>query len=650
MNKLIIIFICIIFFTKVYANDNTETLNNLTNLLNTKISGASRFEQNLHEINGFSNVVDTQNIWRFGLRNTAKVLQTFAGNYLSYEKDYQYMGVKGISRPGDFNSRILLLSDGLRLNDPLYDSALLGNESQIDIDWIKRIEFVSSPGSAQFGSNAILGVANLVSFTGADIKGSRVRYARESYQGNKLTLLHGNELGNGDDYIFGLTVYENNGSDIYLRQFDQIENNRGVAHAADAERYIKGFFKFSLDNWLIQGVASSRFKVLPTAYWGSLFNTSKTTDTDSAYLFNITHQVSLSENTERFVRVRTGGYQYLGKFDHIQSDYPNHSQSAWYGFGYEIKSHQKHHQIALGAEIQYNQRLSQTQYSPIAGNTARDQVNTDYFNYSFYAEDNWKINSWNSLQTGFRFDHINLRNAASPKIAISHKLNETSSIKFIFSRAFRAPNSYELLNTPDNLGRSQINNDGLKNEYIDSSEIIVQQITSPNHLFTLNIFNRSIDRLIQQQRDFAGYYIFINGEKTISNGLSIESNYIDDRLNLRSNLTMQNSTQNDSTLSNSPKFLAKILASYYFPAINLDMSLNTQFNAKAKYDSNDYVAAYNVSNLIFSLRDNFSYGKASLGIYNIFDKKFYSPASTYVRDSYLIQNERQFRLSWEYIF
>lgn len=641
-NLTIIVFISILHSTAI-AQDNTDDLSKLTNLLNTKINGASRFDQNLYEINGSANVIDFNNIRQFGFRNPAEALLSFAGNYLSYERDYRYMGVKGIARPGDFNSRILLLSDGIRLNDPLYDAALIGNESQIDIDWIKKIEFVSSPGSAQFGANAILGVANMVNFTGADIKGTQLKYTRESVQGNKLTVLHGNTFNEHDDYLFALTAYENPGGNFYMRQYDQAQNNDGVARGADDERYIKGYFKLAFDNWLLNAGISSRSKTLPTAYWESQFNSSNTVSRDNSYFINLTHQGNLAEHIQSKFRLRAGGYLYNGKFDN--GFQPNQSESEWYGADYEIKLLHQAHQVALGIETQYNQQLRQKQaYLDIK------EVDNHYLNYSLYAEDIWKISPSNSLQTGIRFDRINLRTAVSPKIALSHRFNETASIKFLYSRAFRAPNSYELLNTKENLLNRTFNSQVLNNEYIDSHEIIWQQVSSQYHVISANLFHRKIHDLIYQHIDEQQNYAFTNGNSTYTNGLSIESNYLTDDVSVRSNITLQKSTQDGNQITHSPNALAKFLATKHIPSINLDISLNLQYNARSRYHLQENTASYSISNLIFSTHEASKFGKGYIGVYNLFDKKYFTPASDAIRDSYLVQDGRQFRLYWEYGF
>jgi len=66
---------------------------------------------------------------------------------VSGDRSYHYLGSRGFSRPGDYNSRYLLLVDGHRLNDNIYDTASVGNELALDIDLIDRVEVIRCPGS-----------------------------------------------------------------------------------------------------------------------------------------------------------------------------------------------------------------------------------------------------------------------------------------------------------------------------------------------------------------------------------------------------------------------------------------------------------------------------------------------------------------------
>lgn len=49
-------------------------------------------------------------------------------------------GVRGFGLPGDYNTRVLILIDGERINETVYDSALVGSEFPVDVDLIERVE------------------------------------------------------------------------------------------------------------------------------------------------------------------------------------------------------------------------------------------------------------------------------------------------------------------------------------------------------------------------------------------------------------------------------------------------------------------------------------------------------------------------------
>ena len=59
----------------------------------------------------------------FGYRTVADILRSVRGFYVTHDRNYSFLGVRGFSRPGDYNSRVLLLIDGHRLNDNIFGGA-----------------------------------------------------------------------------------------------------------------------------------------------------------------------------------------------------------------------------------------------------------------------------------------------------------------------------------------------------------------------------------------------------------------------------------------------------------------------------------------------------------------------------------------------
>ena len=93
------------------------------------VAGSKRAQQS-RDVASFVSVVSAAEIREHGYRTLADVLRTLPGFYVSNDRNYSYIGVRGFSRPGDWNSRILLLLNGVRTNESVYDLAYIGEEFQ----------------------------------------------------------------------------------------------------------------------------------------------------------------------------------------------------------------------------------------------------------------------------------------------------------------------------------------------------------------------------------------------------------------------------------------------------------------------------------------------------------------------------------------
>ena len=117
-------------------------------LLSLEVYSASKFLQPASEAPSTVSVISAAEIRDFGWRTLADVLRSVRGLYLSYDRNYSYLGARAFLRPGDYNTRFLLQIDGKRINDPVYDQAAVGGEFPLDLNLIERIEYVPGPGSS----------------------------------------------------------------------------------------------------------------------------------------------------------------------------------------------------------------------------------------------------------------------------------------------------------------------------------------------------------------------------------------------------------------------------------------------------------------------------------------------------------------------
>ena len=138
-------------------------------LLNMKLT-VSKKELPLREQPSIVSVITTEDIANSGATDLIEVLQMIPGINFGYDTE----GVIGIIMRGNWanEGKILLLVDGMEMNEQFYYSMQFGNH--YPIEQIKRIEIIRGPGSAIYGGSAELGVINIITRNGDDINGLSV--------------------------------------------------------------------------------------------------------------------------------------------------------------------------------------------------------------------------------------------------------------------------------------------------------------------------------------------------------------------------------------------------------------------------------------------------------------------------------------------
>ena len=165
VRNVLMFFLIVMVSVPAFAKDDQESLKTIEQLMNTEVTtvtGASKYQQELTDAPASVSIVTSDDIRKMGFRNLAEILNGLRGFYITYIRSFHNIGVRGFSPLGDFNTRVLLLVDGHRLNDGLYEAAPMGSDFPIDIDLIDRIEVIRGPGSSLYGTNAFLAVVNVV--------------------------------------------------------------------------------------------------------------------------------------------------------------------------------------------------------------------------------------------------------------------------------------------------------------------------------------------------------------------------------------------------------------------------------------------------------------------------------------------------------
>jgi outer membrane receptor protein involved in Fe transport len=202
------------------------------------VAGSKR-AQDPRDVASFVSVVTAADIKEHGYRTLADVLRTLPGFYVSNDRNYSYIGVRGFSRPGDWNSRILLLLNGLRTNDNVYDLAYIGEEFSVDVDLIERVEVIRGPGSALYGSNALFAVINVVTKSGSSLAGGELSTTAASFGTYSGRASYGRAFANDLELLVSATYSDGKGRNLFYPEFNAPLTNNGVANGDDYEGFHK---------------------------------------------------------------------------------------------------------------------------------------------------------------------------------------------------------------------------------------------------------------------------------------------------------------------------------------------------------------------------------------------------------------------------
>lgn len=138
------------------------------------VLSVSRLAQPLHDAPGSVTVIDADTIRTSGARDLADVLRLVPGFLVAHSE----MGAPSAVYHGmtDRNPRGLqVLIDGRSQYSPLFFGGIAWNLIDVSLDEIERIEVIRGSNSAAYGSNAFLGVVNVVTRAAIDTRGVRVR-------------------------------------------------------------------------------------------------------------------------------------------------------------------------------------------------------------------------------------------------------------------------------------------------------------------------------------------------------------------------------------------------------------------------------------------------------------------------------------------
>ena len=140
--------------SELKERQNTVMLTTAVINLNEVVFSANKVEENYRDLPVRVDVLPARAIQFSNPQTSAELLQQ---NGVTYVQQSQLGGGSPIIR-GMETSRVLIVVDGIRLNNAIYRAGHLQNVITIDPNILERVEVVHGPGSVMYGSDAMGGV------------------------------------------------------------------------------------------------------------------------------------------------------------------------------------------------------------------------------------------------------------------------------------------------------------------------------------------------------------------------------------------------------------------------------------------------------------------------------------------------------------
>ncbi len=634
----------------------------LDQLVNVEVESASRFKQKSSEAPSAVDVVTAEDIRSFGWRTLADALNAMRGIHIRNDRDYQHMGSRGFLHDADFNSRILLMVDGRRMNDNLYDNAFIGEEFMVDMNLIERIEYIPGSGSSLYGANALVGVINVITKQGKGINGARISGEAGSLDTYRGRATYGKQWDNGADLLVNASQFYSGGADrLFFPEFSA--NNGGIAENADREHSRRLFGQFSYQDFTFRSGYVERFKRNPTAPFGTIFNDSATATNDKQFYADLDYNTQISDDLALQLRGYYHRYDHNGHFplDNLDGVPINRvvevqdSSGRWWGGEAKLMGVLfEKHKWTLGMEFQYDQKQSlKTLGDPNPLEAGKLHSNRDGWRSGVYLQDEYRITDSLLLNAGVRLDqHHMIKNIQiNPRVALIWDVTPSITTKLLYSSAFRAPNVYERdFNNPD---FGFMPNADISEERIKSYEAIVEWRPGDGYRLMGTGFHNNFERLLEhQEQDKSGQ--FTNEGKFHSDGFEFEAEkrWHNGRL-LKLAWTYSHVSDDDQggiLAADAPKNLVKL--HYAEPLFDDTLRLGFEdiFVDDRRTLAGNKASSYHLFNINLALAKPFYGFQAGLGIYNVFDQHYKLLGGSEHRQDTLAMDGRTVRFRLEYGF
>ena len=419
------------------------------------VVGASKREQSLGSVASAVTLITADQIKRFGFRTISEAVSSVTGIFVVDDRMIERVGIRGVQLLGDANTRILVLIDGSPLNEPWSQYVDTSYALPIHLDDVARIEVIRGPVSSVYGTNAFLGIINIVTLGADQAPPVYGRIGADSF--GSATGNAGFGYGSVDRQVRANVAWTRRGAeDLTYEPFLDDEQLNPFDTDQDQIDALNGAVQVHFDRLFFQVRGHTRTRGLPGAPYNSVTDSGRNENTDTQLLAELGYNREINDKINVAGRLYSDVYRFRGVLEFQDDDgastriFESEGDSLWYGGEvrglFDLSSVMPTENGRLDLTAGVATEFSQTDSRSFTRGAEDMTIDIDKpFNIQgVYSELNIEPFDWIGITAGVRLDlNSEFENNVSPRTALFLKRGETVGLKILFAEGFRNPSIFE---------------------------------------------------------------------------------------------------------------------------------------------------------------------------------------------------------------
>ncbi|MBV1909193.1 MAG: TonB-dependent receptor [Kangiellaceae bacterium] len=488
--KSTLIIVLLMVYNNAIANTRVVDFYSLTleELLQVKVTSSTLTSESLLDVPSAMTIFTASEIQKYGF-NYLDELMVMVPGYQSYRSSVSSLVNMNSSRGrriGAASSEILVLIDGHHMNDAITGSAFFG-PAKIPLFNIEQVEFIRGPGAAIYGSNAMMGVINIItkkernqfSLSVSSFDGYQTRFSlAHQYEQFKFDLSGYIDVDQGDNFelrdTYSVGVISTSDPREIASLDMKVEHSNTRVIFRHGQTKVEDFYSIGgTSNGFNQRKTSSssisikqNFNLYGLNSWGWLsYN-----DWDVITRLPLTANGALIDISSPTSELPLREEHPVKGHSEIRVQWHNNKEfdqltSLQFGFEFrqlDVPATLSKNNYDLEALVNGDYPIDSSQelsiLTEVQSSSKRDVVGA-------YVQYLSELNKSTQLTIGARYDHYSkIGSQFSPRFGLVYRLTQYQNLKLLYGKAFRAPSEFEL-NLKNNLrllGNSELEPETVK--------------------------------------------------------------------------------------------------------------------------------------------------------------------------------------------